>query len=967
MPSPQWMHLVALPIAVVFAAAVQGQPHLVKDINVSQDPYASSDPREFVTIGNVTFFSALTADHGRQLWKTDTTEAGTVVVKVIGSAQEDPNPHNLTNAGGTLFFIARQSDAEALWKSDGTAAGTVQIANVYPGLASGQELMAVAGGVLFVGDDETGPELWRTDGTTSGTAPVKDMNPGPAGSHPSNLTNVEGSIFLFADDGIHGRQLWRSDGTTAGTALVKDIQPGPSVCLNPLALGPEVAAIDGTFFFAAAEGTRGCELWKSDGTAIGTVVVGEEVAGATPQSPSWLTTVNHTLFFAATSDARGAELWKSDGTASGTRRVSEITPGMAGNSLSELTDVNGTLFFSAFQCGSGAELWKSDGSASGTIRVKEINPGPGSADPTDLTVVGGTLFFAATDVPNEGGDCTGPSDVYSPQKELWKSDGTEDGTGKIREIVPGSEGSHPAALANANGVLLFSANDGRVGQELWKSGGTENDTVLLKDINVVPGSSRPGNLTDVNGTLFFTADDGSVGRQLWKSDGTEAGTQLLKVIVPEPRSLDPTYWQQPRMTNVDGRLFFIADDGTHGLELWTSDGTSSGTALVKDINPGPDISFSPFTADLANVGGVLYFGANDGTHGSELWKSDGTETGTRLVRDILPGPDGSGPERLVGVATNAFFVAFDGTSRDLWKSDGSETGTVRVMKGNGAGLSQLTDVAGTLFFAATNPGRAGDLWRSDGTEPGTQRLSSGISPSDLKAAGDTLFFSADTPGYGEELWKSDGTSAGTVRVKDINPGAPSSGPDRFTDIGTLLFFTAEEQQTGRELWKSDGTAAGTALVKDVVPGSGSTLFIALANVDGTLYFVTSDGLEQWVLWRSDGTEAGTVRLQYLATRSIPGDPFLTSAFVSSTFFFTPGDTAVGRELWAVPLADLIPVCGGDCNGNGAVTVDELVTGVNIALGNILLTQCAVLDADSNGEVTVNELVVAVSNALGGCR
>src|SRR5262249_48897227 len=163
----------------------------------------------------------------------------------------------------------------------------------------------------------------------------------------------------------------------------------------------------------------------------------------------------------------------------------------------------------------GDELWKSDGTEQGTVLVKDIYPGRESSDPTYLTNVNSTLFFTAFE-PNTG-------------YELWKSDGTEAGTVLVKDIYPGFtyndytgefyvNSSYPQDLTNVNGTLFFTADDGVYGDELWKSDGTEAGTVLVKDIN--PGSvgSNPNDLTDVNGTLFFTAVDGVNGGQVWKSD-----------------------------------------------------------------------------------------------------------------------------------------------------------------------------------------------------------------------------------------------------------------------------------------------------------------------------------------------------------------------------------------------------------------------------------------------------------------
>jgi ELWxxDGT repeat protein len=168
-----------------------------------------------------------------------------------------------------------------------------------------------------------------------------------------------------------------------------------------------------------------------------------------------------------------------------------------------------------------------------------------------------------------------------------------------------------------------------------------------------------GNLTNVNGTLFFAADDGVHGLELWKSDGTEAGTVMVKDIHPGPAS--SVEWRRPgdtappglgkpafpgstvqrhgldpgSMVAIGHTLFFVADDGVHGYELWKSDGTAEGTVLVKDIAPGAEDG-DPIR--LTNVNGTLFFQASDGVTYKRLWKSDGTEAGTIPVKDFVP-PD----------------------------------------------------------------------------------------------------------------------------------------------------------------------------------------------------------------------------------------------------------------------------------------------------------------------------------------
>ena len=396
-----------------------------------------------------------------------------------------------------------------------------QVKDIVPGMVGSypEELANVNGTLYFVADDGvSGEELWRSDGTETGTAMVKDINPAGS-SFPINLTNVRGTLFFSADDGVNGEELWKSDGTAAGTIMVADLSElghghdsSPSDLIN----------VNGTLFFAADTGFV-APLWKSDGTAAGTTVV-DVIAPANPGRdgylrPESLTNINGTLFFSAFEGIPSyTELWKSDGTRKGTVLVKDIWPGYASASEpTELTNVDDTLFFQADDGVHGRELWKSDGTEVGTVLVKDINPG-GDSLPERLTDVNGTLYFVADDGTNG--------------VELWKSDGTEAGTVMVKDVNPVGASS-PLFLTIVNESLFFQANDGANGHELWKTDGTEAGTVIVTDIAPV-GDSFPQYLTHVNGTLYFSADSSGTytGFELWKTDGTTAGTVRVKDINP---------------------------------------------------------------------------------------------------------------------------------------------------------------------------------------------------------------------------------------------------------------------------------------------------------------------------------------------------------------------------------------------------------------------------------------------------
>ncbi|MGX9728586.1 MAG: ELWxxDGT repeat protein [Candidatus Electronema sp. VV] len=204
----------------------------------------------------------------------------------------------------------------------------------------------------------------------------------------------------------------------------------------------------------------------------------------------------------------------------------------------------------------------------------------------------------------------------------------------VKDINPSTFNSMSEFPGVAVGsVYYFAASDGMNGEELWRSDGTAAGTVMVKDIYPdtdsmgYANSSHPYSLTNVNGVLYFVANDGTHGEELWRSDGTAVGTVMVKDIYLGTHGMGENGSYPSHLTNVNGTLYFSASDGTNGEELWRSDGTAAGTVMVKDIYLGINswgVANSSSLSLLTNVNGLLYFRADDGTHGPEVWRSDGT-------------------------------------------------------------------------------------------------------------------------------------------------------------------------------------------------------------------------------------------------------------------------------------------------------------------------------------------------------
>lgn len=401
-------------------------------------------------------------------------------------------------------------------------------------------------------------------------------------------------------------------------------------------------------------------------------------------------------------------------------------------------------------------------------------------------------------------------------------------------------------------------------------------------------------------TMFHNVR-GSARAILFLAALTTAG---LHAQTPElVKDLNPSGDGAPyAFAEANGLLFFGATDPVAGQELWRTDGTSTGTQLVKDIRPGG--SATPL--NLVSYDGRVYFRANDGTHGEEVWMSDGTDAGTVLLKDIRPGADGGGFGNGVVYGGLLYFTANDGTGTEWWTTDGTSTGTLAFTNTAGGSAGSPFVHGGLLYFQYSDGVTGPELWRTDGTPGGTVLVKdintttpAGSQPQQFASYNGLLYFSADDAIHGRELWVTDGSEAGTTLVKDIHPTL-GGDPRYFTELNGLLYFGASDGVSGWELWVTDGTQTGTTLVKDINP-TGNADLLHLTLYDGQLFFSANDGSHGREPWISDGSATGTVMLKDIAPNSGSQTGFFQFYFAPREFngllHFVADAGSNGWELW----------------------------------------------------------------------
>ncbi|HEY4058204.1 MAG TPA: ELWxxDGT repeat protein, partial [Kofleriaceae bacterium] len=546
------------------------------------------------------------------------------------------------------------------------------------------------------------------------------------------------------------------------------------------------------------------------------------------------------------------------------------------------------VYFGARAAGGGFALYASDGTAAGTTAVASRPTWNGA--PRVLQSANGALYFAVGD------------DVLGT--ELWRTDGTDVGTRVVADVNIGVDSGFYSFVGATSSSVFWVAQTAQ-GPRLWRSDGTDPGTAQVGDTSVLSALSG-ANAVVLGNKVYFSSADGPSGSELYVYDDDADTTRLVKDIRPGVDSSNPT-----ALAVVGTKVLFSADDGVHGQELWGTDGTAAGTSLTADIQPGATASINRFSASMFVHQGFTYFAADDGVHGLELWRSNGTAAGTTLVADIVPGSVGSSPRPTASLGTKLLFAATDAThGREPFVTTGTAATTAMIADVNpgaaGSNANTFAAAGSVAYFTADDGTHGTEMWRTDGTAAGTS-LVVDVLPGSASGAqgtavvvGNRVYFTASSPAVDIAPYTSDGTAAGTYPlIPRPEAGATAtSQPGAFVVAGDKIFFAATDPTHGRELWVRD--ASGTHLVHDVNPG-------LLAGISGdpiafgtSVCFVGVDSAHGSELWISDGTDAGTHIVKDLnpgANSGATPSPGQLVAFNSKFFFFGNDGSAVGWELY----------------------------------------------------------------------
>lgn len=857
---------------LLFVQTANGQEVITDFVSKSGDK--SAFPFGFFEFNQKLYFLATSESTGLEMWVLNGNENEPSLLKDINPGKNSSIKPSFSEASviinNTLYFIASDgSSAGEIWKTDGTPGGTEKVTNFLNSSIS--KLTLVGENFYFLIKRKDSLQVWISNGTESGTKIVKENLP------IWNTPTFQGKcnnlfIFTFQPYGTNDSRVWRSDGTSDGTYPITEEIDGNGAGPGGTSALTQYIEFNNELYFVSRH-----YLHKTDGTVENTINI-KTLHSASTSLIEYADVVesNGKLYFSFyDADNNWLFIWESDGTASGSNLIYDKW-GSRYFMTSNLLANDSSLIFCGVNNTGGTSLIELRLTDNSVNYIKELQ------DSTERPFI----FWDTYDLCNiqsindDKIFCSSPKTRY--QRKGWISGLTEETTNNV-EVLDGV-----LNVFNYQNSIYFAKKSDMEGSELWKSDTTHENFYLLSNINKSKYGLDNNSLLSLNSNLIFTADNGAIGNEIWKYNGT---VNLLKDI---RKGSSGSYSRSFVLYN--NSIYFTSEDSIHGHELWRTNGTESGTEIVHDISEGTGFSYPNL---LTLHKGMLFFVAYKDGH-YHLCKSDGTNL--EFIKDLGENNYGFVFKEMKSSGDYLYFVN-TAAGEDLWISDGTETGTYKLKDFFSCKQltdvdGKLFFTAHELFKGET------ELWNTDGTEANTKLIKDigpGYSsePKDLINFNGLLFFTAMTNESGRELWKSDGTENGTIQVADLNTGIQSSFVNaNFCVLNNTMFFNAMSKENGFELWKTDGSDIGTEMVKDINPGIEGSIPAQLVAINDIIYFQANDADHGFELWKTDGTEAGTLLVADIFPGSLSSFPSNITS-VNSDVFFIAETSDRGRQIWKI--------------------------------------------------------------------
>ena len=977
------------------------------------------DPRDLTVVDNTIYFSAFST--ARELWAYDTADAYTYRATFFGSdgflgntVPQDPDVSELTPLDGNLYFVASFIDdgiiGREIWVyipgSEGALTKRVTFldSSVYPAIPT--DLTVIDGKLYFVAldSDVDDPTAWHSaiyvyDAATDTTTLVAADLDASGSVSPSDLTVLDGKLYFTADDGTSGRELYVHDPATGDTTLVDINAFGSS---DPR----ELTAIAGKLYFSADDGISGREFYVYDPVTGTTTIVDDLAPGSASSTPTELTGITLTLGDAVVEAGTSANDVPAPGDplATGNVLTNDTDPDsgdtkivvsvQAGTTISDagtpIIGTYGTLLLAA----DGTFAYTLDnadpdtnalaqGEAASDVFTYTMADGQGATSSTTLTInitgtndapvlagiEGAALVYSENDPATTIADTLAVSDVddanigsatvtitsgfVSGEDVLDFTDqngivGSYDAdTGVLTMIGSATLADYETALRSVS--YANTSDDPSIVTRtltLIVNDGDADSNTVIRDITVTPVNDTPVAVADSNAAItspliYFSADDGTHGQELYLHNVATGDTTLIDLNVSGGSS-------PSGFTALDAKIYFAADDGgLAGQELWVHDPVTGASTLVADLN---SIPFSgSFPSEFTVLDGKLYFTADDGNR--ELYVYDPASGTATLINSYLS----SSPSELTVADGKLYFTADDG-NRELYVYDPVTDSTASSITDlNGFDPRDLTVVDNTIYFSAFSTAR--ELWAYDTADAYTYRAtffgSDGFlgntvpqdpDVSELTPLDGNLYFVAsfiDDGIIGREIWVYIPGSEGalTKRVTFLDSSVYPAIPTDLTVIDGKLYFVALDSDVDDPTaWHSaiyvyDAATDTTTLVAADLDASGSVSPSDLTVLDGKLYFTADDGTSGRELYVHDPATGDTTLVDINAFGS--SDPRELTA-IAGKLYFSADDGISGREFYVYdPVTGTTTIVDDLAPGSASSTPTEL-TGITLTLGDAVV-------------------------------